>query len=407
MLTVLLSTPRLPAGLLAGAAWRALFAADEVLAGPDAAELVRAVEAAGVPVRSVEQLPTAADLLAESADHDVVWLAGPDGDEALTSALATDVVRRGESVAESADVMAEDFNATTAPSVEVMLGSYDPAGARLLDLVAVMDRLRRECPWDQEQTHESLVRYLVEEAYETVEAIETGDRDHLREELGDLLLQVMFHSRIAAEDPEAPFDVDDVAGQIVEKLVRRHPHVFADVEVSSASDVNDNWETIKATEKSRASAVDGIPPGLPALAWADKVIGRTLGAGVAPSVPTPAETAYSEETLGEVLFALVAAARAGGTRPRAGASPTRAQRDRRGSRRRAGSASGESHPDLTHDVDHASSPQTMVLVSVKSMSPSDEASGSATPRTSRSNVTFSDSLISSRARVDVERRLSR
>ena len=176
-----------------------------------------------------------------------------------------------------------------------------------------MDRLRRECPWDQEQTHESLVRYLVEEAYETVEAIETGDRDHLREELGDLLLQVMFHSRVAAEHAEEPFDIDDVAGQIVEKLVRRHPHVFADVEVSSAQDVNDNWETIKAAEKARTSAVEGIPPGLPALAWADKVIGRTVkaaGTGVEPSVPTPDQTAYTAETLGEVLFALVAAARA-------------------------------------------------------------------------------------------------
>ena len=108
-------------------------------------------------------------------------------------------------------------------------GSYDLPGARLLDLVATMDRLRSPggCPWDAEQTHESLVTYLVEETYETIEAIETGDRDHLREELGDLLLQVMFHSRIAAEHTEAPWSVDDVAGDIVDKLVRRHPHVFA------------------------------------------------------------------------------------------------------------------------------------------------------------------------------------
>ena len=208
------------------------------------------------------------------------------------------------------------MHAGAGPSVEIVVGSFDPAGARLLDLVAVMDRLRRECPWDQEQTHETLVRYLVEEAYETIEAIESGDRDHLREELGDLLLQVMFHSRIATEHPDAPFDVDDVAGQIVEKLVRRHPHVFADVEVESAQDVNENWESIKATEKARTSAVEGIPPGLPALAWADKVIGRTLRSDVAQaSVPTPAETAYTEETLGEVLFALVAAARAAGIDP--------------------------------------------------------------------------------------------
>ncbi|HEY7044252.1 MAG TPA: MazG family protein [Nocardioidaceae bacterium] len=176
----------------------------------------------------------------------------------------------------------------------------------------VMARLRRECPWDQSQTHESLVRYLLEEAYETIEAIETGDRDHLREELGDLLLQVMFHSRIASEHTDEPFDVDDVAGQIVEKLVRRHPHVFGDVTVESAQDVNENWETIKAAEKSRSSAMEGIPPGLPALAWADKVVGRTMSAGLAPSVPTPDEAAYTAETLGEVLFALVAAAHAAG-----------------------------------------------------------------------------------------------
>ena len=114
-------------------------------------------------------------------------------------------------------------------AVEVLPGSYDLPGARLLDLVATMDRLRSPggCPWDAEQTHESLVTYLVEETYETIEAIETGDRDHLREELGDLLLQVMFHSRIAAEHAEAPWSVDDVAGDIVDKLVRRHPHVFA------------------------------------------------------------------------------------------------------------------------------------------------------------------------------------
>jgi XTP/dITP diphosphohydrolase len=239
LLTVLLTTPRLPPGLLTGPAWRALYDADLVLAGPDAGELVRAVEAAGVTVESLEDVPSASDLLARAADNDLVWLAGPDGDESLTSALASDVVRRAES-SDDASVAPDQV------AVEVLLGSYDPTGARLLDLVAVMDRLRRECPWDQEQTHESLVRYLVEEAYETIEAIESGDRDHLREELGDLLLQVMFHSRIAAEDPDSPFDVDDVAGQIVEKLVRRHPHVFGDVEVSSAGDVNANWETIKA-----------------------------------------------------------------------------------------------------------------------------------------------------------------
>lgn len=187
-------------------------------------------------------------------------------------------------------------------------------GSRLLDLVATMDRLRRECPWDQQQTHESLVRYLIEETYETVDAIESGDRSHLREELGDLLLQVVFHARVAEEDPAEPFDVDDVASGIVDKLVRRHPHVFADVEVGGASDVEANWEAIKAEEKGRRSPVDGIPLGLPALALADQVIARGRS-GEAAGDPESGQPTYTTETLGDALFALVAAARAGGIDP--------------------------------------------------------------------------------------------
>lgn len=188
-------------------------------------------------------------------------------------------------------------------------------GSRLLDLVATMDRLRRECPWDQQQTHESLVRYLIEETYETVDAIESGDRSHLREELGDLLLQVVFHARVAEEDPAEPFDVDDVAAGIVDKLVRRHPHVFADVEVGGASDVQANWEAIKAEEKSRRSPVDGIPLGLPALALADKVIARSRSGEAADAPPELGQPTYTAETLGDALFALVAAARAAGIDP--------------------------------------------------------------------------------------------
>jgi XTP/dITP diphosphohydrolase len=173
-----------------------------------------------------------------------------------------------------------------------------------------MDRLRRDCPWDRKQTHESLVRYLLEEAYETIDAIESGDRQHLEEELGDLLLQVIFHSQVASEDAEAPFDIDDVAGGIVEKLVRRHPHVFGDTDAPDAATVEANWETIKNAEKGRESAMDGIPLGLPALSLADKVVGRTIKSDQTLSVPSPDETAYDAESLGEVLFALVAAARA-------------------------------------------------------------------------------------------------
>jgi XTP/dITP diphosphohydrolase len=157
-------------------------------------------------------------------------------------------------------------------------------GARLIELVTVMDRLRRECPWDREQTHRSLAKYLLEETYEALEAIETGDLTHLREELGDLLLQVYFHARISQEEGEAGFTVDDVAGDIADKLVRRHPHVFAGLEVADADEVDRNWDSIKAAEKGRASVLDGIPAALPALALADKTVGRAIKAGVLPVV---------------------------------------------------------------------------------------------------------------------------
>src|SRR5690606_17228360 len=126
-----------------------------------------------------------------------------------------------------------------------------------------------ECPWDQQQTHRSLAKYLLEETYEVLEAIDTGDRDHLREELGDLLLQVYFHARIAAEEPDG-FDLEDVARGIADKLVYRHPHVFAGLAVADADEVEANWETLKAEEKQRSSPVEGVPLALPALAYADK-----------------------------------------------------------------------------------------------------------------------------------------
>jgi XTP/dITP diphosphohydrolase len=179
----------------------------------------------------------------------------------------------------------------------------DTPGARLLELVEVMDRLRTECPWDREQTHRSLAPYLLEETYETLEAIESGDREHLREELGDLLLQVVFHARVAAEAGPDGFTVDDVAGGIVDKLVHRHPHVFAGLEVADADEVDANWERLKAQEKGRASVLDGIPTALPALALADKVLGRAARLGVRPREGTD---------LGDRLLALVAEARAAG-----------------------------------------------------------------------------------------------
>jgi XTP/dITP diphosphohydrolase len=166
----------------------------------------------------------------------------------------------------------------------------------LLELRGVMARLRAECPWKREQTHRSLLRYLLEEAYETVEAVESGDPEpepnHLREELGDLLLQVYFHAAVAAE--RDAFDIDDVARGITEKMVRRNPHVFgaetgaeagaatgvADEEPRDAAAVNEAWEAIKAREKSeRTDPADGIPSTLPALLYADKLVDRLARAG--------------------------------------------------------------------------------------------------------------------------------
>jgi XTP/dITP diphosphohydrolase len=191
-------------------------------------------------------------------------------------------------------------------------------GERLLDLVAVMDRLRSPggCPWDARQTHASLVEYLIEEAYETVEAIEESDRAGLREELGDLLLQVVFHARIAAEDPDDPWTIDDVADGIVEKLIARHPHVFGEATAETAEQVEANWHAQKAREKGRASVTDGIPAALPALVHAGKVISRSAALGEAlPALPSDAAARSAmadvddEEAFGDLLMALVAAGR--------------------------------------------------------------------------------------------------
>jgi XTP/dITP diphosphohydrolase len=191
-------------------------------------------------------------------------------------------------------------------------------GERLLDLVAVMDRLRSPggCPWDARQTHASLVEYLVEEAYETVEAIEESDRVGLREELGDLLLQVVFHARIAAEDVADPWTIDDVADGIVSKLISRHPHVFGDVSADTPEQVEANWHALKAKEKGRESVTDGIPAALPALVHAGKVLSRsaTLGERL-PDLPVRAsadavmEQMLTEADFGDLLLALVAAGR--------------------------------------------------------------------------------------------------
>jgi MazG family protein len=197
-------------------------------------------------------------------------------------------------------------------------------GEMLLDLVRVMARLRGPggCPWDHQQTHRSLARHLLEETHETLEAIDADDRDLLREELGDVLLQVVFHAQIAAD--EGAWDVDDVAEGIVRKLIRRHPHVFGEVEVSGPDEVLVNWERIKAAEKGRSHVEDDIPPKLPALARAAKVQRRAAGWGFEWRSIDSAMDALREEVdelarvrdaeeaeseIGDVLFATAAVAR--------------------------------------------------------------------------------------------------
>ena len=174
----------------------------------------------------------------------------------------------------------------------------DVLGRRLLDVVAVMDRLRSPggCPWDAQQTHDSLKPYLLEEAYEAYAAIEGGDRKDLREELGDVLLQVVFHARLAQEHEE-PWSIDDVAADLVDKLVRRHPHVFAG---APADDLDATWEQMKQAEKGRTSVTDGVPLGQPALSLAAKLQKR----GARVGVPLP-----SYDGVGGELWALVARCR--------------------------------------------------------------------------------------------------
>jgi XTP/dITP diphosphohydrolase len=179
----------------------------------------------------------------------------------------------------------------------------------LLELVEELARLRRECAWKAGQTHESLARYLLEETYETLEAIESGDDDHLREELGDLLLQILFHAVIAEE--QRRFDIDDIAADLVVKLVRRNPHVF-DPERSEATDpeaINEQWERIKAEEKQRSGLMEGVPEELPALLRATKALDRLERSGATPEVD------IGSADVGDRLLAVVVEARAAGVDP--------------------------------------------------------------------------------------------
>jgi XTP/dITP diphosphohydrolase len=305
-LVLLTTTHRVAAGLLSWPAWSALRDAERVVVEGADHDLLPALVDAGVETVVVENLPEALGALLDEAGAGASVLVAPHDAEETGRLLARELTARAA--------------AGSAPQVEVLAGSYDLPGARLLDLVVVMDQLRSPggCPWDAKQTHESLVRFLLEEAYETVEAIEGGDRDHLREELGDLLLQVVFHARLAEEDDDEPWSIDDVAGDIVDKLVRRHPHVFGDAEADTAEHVERNWEVLKAAEKQRGSAMDGVPLAQPALALAAKLFWRAEKAGVTVAVdPGAAAGEVTAESVGARLLALVAEARGAGVDPEA------------------------------------------------------------------------------------------
>ncbi len=309
-LVVLVTSPRVAPGLLTWSAWQALREAGAVLAGSARHPQLAALGEAGLCIEVARPEPTADRArrlisLADTIAGTVVWLAAHSGEDDLVPAIADAGGR-----------------------ATVMHGCRDLPGSRMLDLVVTMDALRAGCPWDAKQTHRSLARYLIEESYETLEALETGDEQALRDELGDVLLQVVFHARIAAERSDGTgFTIDDVSDAIVAKLVRRHPHVFGDVRVSGADEVKANWTAIKAAERQQkhgrlGSALDGVPFGQPALSLATELLGRAASAGAPQELTDLGGDGLDGEgaggsgaALGGKLFALVAAARAAGLDP--------------------------------------------------------------------------------------------
>jgi XTP/dITP diphosphohydrolase len=313
-IVLLTASHRVAPGLLSWPAWQTLHAADRVLCADGAHPQLPYLREAGVAVEitavTAQELVDACAGGTSQAEgsgggRTVVVIPSGEGDTALTDGLAR--------LAGSGRVQM--------PDLELLPGSYDLPGARLLDLVQVMDRIRAECPWSSTQTHKGLAKYGIEEAYELVEAIEDGDRDELREELGDVLLQVIFHARIAQEDGAEPFSIDDVAGTIVEKLIHRHPHVFGEEHAETPEDVKEHWLRTKAIEKQRDSVTDGVPLGQPGLALAAKLAGRVRTAGLDVPLPAGPGTGYE-------LLALAVRAEESGTDPEAALrAAARAYRD--------------------------------------------------------------------------------
>jgi XTP/dITP diphosphohydrolase len=338
-LIVLVTSPRVAPGLLTLNAWDTLRGAARVLCGRPEHPQLPALAEAGIACEIVAAMASDAALArvladaAAQADGPVVWLAGGPARAALGTGTGT-----GPSDDAGALLSALRELGPRGPATAVLRGSADLPGARLLDLVATMEILRAECPWDAKQTHESLAPHLLEEPYEALEALENGDHRALREELGDVLMQVIFHAKVASErDDGTGYSVDDVADGIVTKLVRRHPHVFADVTVSGADEVKQNWDAIKRAERAEkaapgdapSSALDGVPFGQAALALAAQLQRRAeragvpeevMGAGGTAGAPVPeagknAAAADTAARIGDSLFTLVAVARAAGVDP--------------------------------------------------------------------------------------------
>jgi XTP/dITP diphosphohydrolase len=303
LLIVVATSPRVAPGLLSWPAWEALRSASVVLVYPGHPQLP-ALDEAGIGYQLAEETPA-------SSEGSVVWLPMPGAEVSLP------------------------------PGARLIPGSADLPGAHFIDLVATMDRLRVECPWDARQTHASLAPHLLEESYEALEALESGDERAFREELGDVLMQPVFHARIAGErGGGSGYTIDDVADEITAKLVRRHPHVFGDVTVSGADEVKQNWDEIKRRERADragtaaagaedtgASALDGVPFGQPALALAAQLQRRAARSGIpeeltrldrdpGPGQPGgPAAAGPAGQDIGRELFRLVAKAREQGLDP--------------------------------------------------------------------------------------------
>jgi XTP/dITP diphosphohydrolase len=298
---LLASSPRVAPGILSAPAWAAVQAGPVYAADPHSPAL-SALVSAGADVRPVDR-----SWPAESVARAVIAGAEATGAASLWLAPETDESLDADAVAAALAGHAE---------VQVIVASWDLPGARLLDVVATMDRLRSPggCPWDAEQDHTSLAPYLLEEAYEAFQAIEDGDTGALRDELGDVLLQIAFHARIAAErGDEQGWTIDDVATGLVAKLVRRHPHVFADIDVTGADEVNANWEAIKAVERGGGSPLASVPMAAPALTLAATLQRKAAraglsGVGAAASLEDTVReftSSPSEASAGRLLWQLV------------------------------------------------------------------------------------------------------